>query len=91
MFLGGKACKTSAHSINYGQSYSMSGIAIPSLKFFEKIENSENLKIEKELVSKGGCAFGNDYRPRESSPLQVSGAVTRLAVYRAAPHFRSVN
>ena len=22
----------------------------------------------------------------ESSPLQVSGAVTRLAVYRAAPH-----
>ena len=23
---------------------------------------------------------------RESSPLQVSGAVTRLTVYRAAPH-----
>ena len=58
-------------------------IAILSLKKFEKIENSEKFKIEKEIFAQGCRSFGNDYRAGESSPLQVSGAVTRLTVYRA--------
>ena len=81
-----KTCKTSAHSIDYGPSCSMLTIAILSLKTFEKIENSENFEINKEIFASGCRSFGNDYPAGESSPLQVSGAVTRLTVYRAATH-----
>ena len=46
---------------------------------------SRKFKIKSEIVAEV-CLGWNDCYARESSPLQVSGAVTRLAVYRAAPH-----
>ena len=62
-------------------------IAVLTLKKCGKIKNSEKFKLEKEIIAQRCRSFGNDYRAGESSPLQVSGAVTRLTVYRAAPHF----
>ena len=57
-------------------------------KIFGKIEKSENSKIQQGNIVEARRGFGNDFGAEESFPLQVSGAVTRLTVYRAAPHFK---
>ena len=56
------------------------------LIFFEKIEKCENSKIQLGIIEEGRRGLGNNFCAQESSPLQVSGAVTRLTVYRAALH-----
>ena len=40
---------------------------------------------ERSWTNRGAC-FAFLCERQQSSPLQVSGAVTRLTVYRAAPH-----
>ena len=56
------------------------------LKIFEKIEKRENSIIKLGIIREGRRGLGKNFYVQESSPLQFSGAVTRLTVYRAAPH-----
>ena len=63
------------------------GVKLCDLKISKKVKSFENYEFDEEFLGRTFLGSENDPRYLESSPLQVSGAVTRLAVYRAAPHY----
>ena len=57
-----------------------------NLKILKILKNWKNIWIERGPSRGSRRWLANAYRAVESSPLQVSGAVTRLTVYRALLH-----
>ena len=76
------------HSFNIDSSFFGGRRTLLATKNFEKIEILRKFKFDQESSSEAFLQSEAHSERYKSSPLQVSGAVTRLTVYRAAPYNR---